>query len=70
MSVNIYVTKSQHLYSAFFDFFCSDLILFLIFRRVMSATIQFYSQFRTGTIEIDYIITNGFLPLKSDRIGF
>ena len=68
--INIRIAKPYYFQSVLFQYSCSGCILFLIFRVIMAAAIQFNYQFCTKTIKICNIMINTFLPLKTYGIIF
>ena len=66
--IDIQIADSQYGQIHGFQFVGAQLIRFLLLLRIMSTTVQFNNQFYFGTIKIGNIISDGFLPLKSQGI--
>lgn len=66
--MNIQIADPHHFKTHLFQSLCANLIRFLLFFCIVTATIQFNNQASLCTIEINYVLPYCFLPLKSHRI--
>jgi len=65
----IEVREAEHTEPQTFEIFGSLCIMVYGFRIIVLRSIQFYDQLRFGTIKVRNIVTDDFLPPKTNRIA-
>jgi len=66
--IDIRIANSQYRQIHALQLSCTDFIFFRLLLMIVSASVKLNNQSCLCTIEIRYIVSDGFLPLKTHRI--